>query len=349
MKLRILSGIAGVMALVLLSPSFVQAAEIVVPNTVVTTRFADRISWSAVLSGSVVALALHMALSTLGIGIGAASVDAFNRKSPTKGVPTMLFVWMFVSGLLALFAGGTIAGRLAGTVPMDSTIHGIISWALATVVILVLAMTSVGYAVGGMFKILGESVSTVAKTAATVIPGAAKMAGELIAENAPSINWKSIKRDAEQLFQEVGEEAKELVAAGGKDDGREPEKNGHQNRLKASFDKEDVLELVEKSYGVVRDGLNVKDRESLKQAMTSRMGVSEENAEKTLVKWETTYAEAKQQYQRLLNQAEQSARESADYATTAVSRIAVWTFASLMCGMIIAGLGGYLGSSYFGA
>lgn len=343
MNLRFLSYSVGIVALTLLGPSVLHAAEVVQPNLVIAS-FADRISWSAILAGLVVALALHMAFSTLGIGVGAASIDAFDRKNPAKGIPTMLFVWMFASGLIALFVGGWVAGWSSGTTPTDSAIHGVIAWAMATVVTLLLGMTSVGYAVGGMFRILGEGVSAGAKTAAAVVPNAAQMATDLIGENVPSINWKSIKRDAEKLLSEVGEEAKELAAVGAGNSEGEHKKNGQRNRTKSNFEREDVLELVEKSYGVVRDGLSNEDRDGLKDALMSRMGVSEEDTEKTLKKWESSYAEAKQQYQRLSSQAEQTARDSADVATRAISQIAVWTFASLTFGMMIAGLGGYLGS-----
>ena len=169
MNLRFLSYSVGIVALTLLGPSVLHAAEVVQPNLVIAS-FADRISWSAILAGLVVALALHMAFSTLGIGVGAASIDAFDRKNPTKDVPMILLVWMFVSGLAALFIGGAISGALAGVTPSDGAIHGVIAWALAAVVTLFLGMTSAGYAIGGLFRILGEGVSTVARSAAAVVP-----------------------------------------------------------------------------------------------------------------------------------------------------------------------------------
>ncbi len=344
MNLRFLCATVGFVALTSLFPSFLHAAEVVQTDMVITS-LANRISWSAILAGLVVALALHMAFSTLGIGIGTASIDAFDRKNPTEGVPTMLFMWMFGSGLIALFVGGWVAGWSSGSSPIDSTIHGIMSWALATVAILILGMTSVGYAVGGMFRILSEGVSKVAQSAAAVVPNAAQMAGELIGINTPGINWNSIKRDAERLFQDVGEETKELVAVGSERSEGDHGNNGHRNRSKSSFDRQDILEMVEKSYGVVRDGIKDEDREGLKNALVNRMGVNEDDAKRTLEKWETSYAEAKKQYQSHLVEAERTARESADIATRAVSRVALWTFASLMFGMIIAGLGGYMGSS----
>jgi hypothetical protein len=347
MNLRILNCAAGVGALTLISPTLLHAADIVAdisqPN-IITTSFGSQISWSAILAGLVVALALDMAFNTLGIGIGAASIDAFDRNNPTKNVPMILLVWMFVSGLAALFIGGAISGALAGVTPSDGAIHGVIAWALAAVVTLFLGMTSAGYAIGGLFRILGEGVSTVARSAAAVVPGAAQMARDLITDNAPSIDWKSIKRDAERLFAEVEEEAKMLVHAGG-NDGDHHEMDHHRNQLKYKHDREDVLEMIEKSYSVVRDALNSKDRDALKDAMVSQMGVSEDIADAAIKKWDSSYTEAKRQYESAVTEMDKTARESADLATKAISQVAVWTFASLMFGMLIAGLGGYVGST----
>lgn len=333
----------AVLALALLTPAAMFAADRVATNEPIVPALAH-ISWSAILAGAVVSLACHVALSTLGFGIGAASVDAYDLKNPTKGVPTILFVWMFVAGLISLFAGGWVAGRLAGTVPFDSTIHGVITWALATVLIFILATTSLGYIVGGTFRLLGEGASTAARAAATVMPSAAQMAKDAVAENVPALDWKSIKREAEELLHEAAPDEKHGSNAGGEGAG----KKGENRSAKAIENANEVSgEMIAKVYGVVRDGISSADREAILKAITARTGVTQDEANKTLDQWEKTYREAKRQYQTVVTKAEQTARETADSATTAISRIAIWTFASLLFGMVVAGLGGNLGSMYF--
>lgn len=321
MRLNPLTRFLVVLPVVLLvSPAFAFAADGVLRQDSNGPAF-DRISWSAVLAGAVVALAVHLALSTLGVSLGAAAVDPYNREHPIKGVPTGMLIWMFVSGLVSLFIGGWVSGRLAGTVPFDSAIHGVITWSLAMVVMFVLATTSLGHLFGGVFRVLGAGASTAATAAAAVAPEAAKMAKEAIAENVPHLNWAGIEAEAKQIFQTAGE--KEVTAA------------------------KDVGVLLGKAYGAVRDGLENADRDTLAAAIVEKTGGSKDDANKTLDKWEKMYRDARQKYQQVMATAEQTARQTADMAKTAISRIALWAFASLVVGVVVAAVGGNLGSTYF--
>jgi len=190
-------------AVALATPSFAQAATIVTGGTSEPILAAlDRISWSAVFAGLVVAVATHIALSMLGLGIGVGAIDPQNHRNPTTGVPTMLLIWMFASGLTALFVGGYVSGRLAGTEPYDSALHGIVTWALSTIAIFLLATTSAGILVGSTFKLLGQGISGAAQVVGAGASGAAQAVGaaapavaglakDAMAEVVPQFDWKS--------------------------------------------------------------------------------------------------------------------------------------------------------------
>jgi hypothetical protein len=313
--------------LLLLTPALAPAADIVVPGEQIIPAL-NRISWSAVFAGAVVALATHMALSTLGFGIGVSAIDPQNRKHPVQGVPTTILVWMFFSGLVALFVGGWVSGRMAGTIPFDSAIHGVITWAFATVTIVILATTSLGYIVGGTFKLMGEAASSTMQAAASILPGAAKMAKDAIADNLPTMNWTAIQRDAKQLFAKGSE--------------------GGSSKEKDDMSDDDTQELLTSAYGVVRNGLEVPAQDEIVRMISSKTGVKPEEAKKTLDRWEAMYKDAKKKYEVLVDQADKAARDAAQVAKSAIGRIAVWTFVSLVFGVGIAALGGNLGSTYTG-
>jgi len=328
--------------ILLFTPASAFAADVFVQNGAGFPTI-ERISWPAVIAGLVVAMAAHMALSALGIGIGAAAVDPMNRRNPTGSVPTMLLFWMFASGLVALFVGGWVSGRMAGTIPFDSAIHGVITWALATVAMFLFATTSLGYIVGGMFRLLGQGVSAAAGAAASKVPEGARMAKDAIADNLPQFDWKSIKREAKSLLHSAAAAGNEESSAEKpKPQGR---KNGDTGRI-PDFDEDEVGELLQTAYGTVRETMNAADRDELIDVITSRTGVTKEEAGKTLDKWEKMYREAKKKYNELVEQAKQSAREAADAATSAISHVAIWTFAGLVFGVVVAAAGGNLGSTY---
>ena len=378
------------LAMALLVPAFAFAATptVNVPDEQIIPAL-TRISWSAVLAGAVVALAIHSALSILGIGIGLNAVDPQNHKHPIKGVPTMLLIWMFVAGLISLFAGGYLSGRMSGTAVYDSTIHGVITWSLATVVLAVLAGTSAGYLIGGTFRLLGAGVSAVgsvaggamsaaghvaggaASAAGSMAGGAASLAGgtaaaasnmpqdmlqkakDALGDVVPQLDWRGIKREAKQLLnlgehdgQKQGDQQKQ-----GNQHGDHQKQGNQQDKTGAAKlweDKDEVREVLSRAYGAIREGgLSNVDRDELMTMISERSGVSKEEANKTIEKWEKQYREAKQQYDVAVARAEQKARDAAAATTAALSHVALWTFASLLLGVAVAGLGGYMGSTWF--
>src|SRR2546421_10345994 len=63
------------------------------------------ISWGAIFAGVVIALAVQIVLSLLGIGIGASTIDPLNQQNPGKGLGIGAAVWFVISSLIATFAG----------------------------------------------------------------------------------------------------------------------------------------------------------------------------------------------------------------------------------------------------
>jgi hypothetical protein len=117
-------------------------------------------SWPAIIAGAFVAIAVSVILLALGSGLGFASVSPW----PGKGISGMTFavttaIWLIVTQWVSAGMGGYIAGRLRtrwiGThtheVFFRDTAHGLITWALATVLVsvaVVFSMGAAGHALG---------------------------------------------------------------------------------------------------------------------------------------------------------------------------------------------------------
>lgn len=128
----------------------------------------NRISWSAVLAGVVVALVTQLVLNMLGIGLGAATLDPGTGDNPSVASLSIgAGLWWAISGILAALAGGYAAGRLSGR-PKESTAawHGLTTWALTTLVIFYLLTSSIGGILGGAYRTLSSAVGSVAQTSA---------------------------------------------------------------------------------------------------------------------------------------------------------------------------------------
>ena len=124
------------------------------PSEDARTVLINQISWGAVFAGVVVSLAVQLILNMLGVGVGASTIDPLAGENPSvKGFSIGAGLWWTVSGIIAAFAGGHVAGRLAGK-PRESTTswHGLVAWAMATLVVFYLLTTALGGLVGGAYR-----------------------------------------------------------------------------------------------------------------------------------------------------------------------------------------------------
>ena len=126
-----------------------------------------RISWGAVFAGVLVSLAIFITLQILGAGIGASTLDLTGTEtSSPRAYGIGAAVWWLITGLISLFIGGWVAGRL-GWLPqkLDRVLHGLTTWALFYVVMFWLVTTTLSALVGGGLSTLGQAASGAAQAA----------------------------------------------------------------------------------------------------------------------------------------------------------------------------------------
>jgi len=104
----------------------------------------SRVSWGAIIAGSVVTLASYLVLSLLLAGVGLSITEA-GANGRNVGLGTVL-AGVFCMGL-ALFAGGWVATQMtAGETWCESVVYGILTW--ATVTALSVGMVGMGARAG---------------------------------------------------------------------------------------------------------------------------------------------------------------------------------------------------------
>jgi len=163
-------------ALIPTYPGTSGSAEAVVPDDRLT-YLRNRVSWGAILAGVVAALVVQLLLNILGLGIGASSLDAANTADnpSASGFSLTAGIWWTLSGIVASFVGGVVAGRLCGTSDGNTAHwHGFVSWCAATLVIFYLLTSAVGGIIGGTFNVLGSTVGAAGKGAASAVSGIAQ-------------------------------------------------------------------------------------------------------------------------------------------------------------------------------
>jgi hypothetical protein len=144
-------------------------------------------SWAAIIAGAVVAVAASLILLGLGSGLGFAAVSPW----PDHGVSAATFtvttaIWLIVTQWISAGLGGYLAGRLRtrwiGThsheVFFRDTAHGLVTWAVATIVAAALVAASVLSLAGAGVHIASAAVSASAQgtSAEGTTPGASAFA-----------------------------------------------------------------------------------------------------------------------------------------------------------------------------
>jgi hypothetical protein len=95
----------------------------------------SRISWGAVIAGAIVAAATSLLLSLLGAAFGGGSVGELQAaaRGEVNAAGAGIAIWAIIDLFLSMLFGGYVASRLSGTHShLDGELHGITTWALAT-------------------------------------------------------------------------------------------------------------------------------------------------------------------------------------------------------------------------
>lgn len=169
-----------------------------------TARVGSAVSWPAIIAGAFVAASASLVLLALGTGLGFASISPWpGHGAGAKAFAITTAIWLIVMQWLSSGLGGYIAGRLrtkwSGThtheVFFRDTAHGLVMWAVATVLVAATLATSV-------FSVLGSgahAVSGVASGAAS--SGAASSAAPGMARSpANGFGADSLSYDVDKLF-----------------------------------------------------------------------------------------------------------------------------------------------------
>lgn len=114
------------------------------------------IRWGAVLAGVAVGISAQLVLTLLGIASGL----SLSSVSTVEGPATGALIWAGLSMLIAALIGAYVAGRMSGLKrKTDGVLHGVVSWAVTTLLFVFLATSAGGSLVSGLFSSLNPGAA----------------------------------------------------------------------------------------------------------------------------------------------------------------------------------------------
>jgi hypothetical protein len=154
--------------------------------------------WGAVFAGAAVAIGLWVLLQTFGMGIGLAAIDTDNTGS-LRSVGIGTTVWSLIAPIIAMFCGGLIAARFATTFERGvGAIHGLVVWALGSVLGVVTLIWIVTVLAMGAVRVGGAAISATTSMVHGVGAQASDIAGSV------GLNADDIVAPVNKKLQEQG-------------------------------------------------------------------------------------------------------------------------------------------------
>jgi hypothetical protein len=279
-------------------------------------------------------------LVALGGGLGFAIISPW----PGHGASATAFtinaaIWLIVSQWVSAAVGGYIAGRLrtkwVGThtheVFFRDTAHGLVTWSVATLLVVLVLASSATSMIGGGMRAMGAAASAGAQGAATAGGAAAGPQGAIpgMPGGGPSA---ALTYDIDKLFRPTSGSA---AAGAWPGPGASPGANAGTTGAAAGAGAgpagmdtsgDPRVEAVFIAFnGIAHGGFSDDDRGYLAQLVQRETGVSAQEAQKRVDDFVTA-----------TKNAEDHARAAADAARKAAAETAIYTALALLIGAFIA-------------
>ncbi len=269
-----------------------------------SSRF-TRASWGAIFAGTLVTVVIQTMFTFLGAAIGFASINPNANNS--HGLAIGSGIWLLVTGLISIWVGSCIAGRLSGGPRRaDGLIHGIVSWSVATLIAVLLLTTTAGALIGG-----AGSLFTYALGYSNTQTG------------------QSIAAAAREIFPAAGG----LLPPTGRTDGQQV-----PGQLTAFAQQDSELSAALGKMAANGGAKDTADRDQVLNLLVTKHNMDQQQAANLVNEWD-------RQFQQAHAQVSQKTQQFGQEAARGISQGSLWAFIALILGLLVSAWGGWTGTA----
>jgi hypothetical protein len=285
--------------------------------SIAATESVGVVSWGAIFAGAAAAAALSLVLLVLGVGLGFTAMSPWaGSGASASAIGASSIVWLALTSIFASGLGGYLAGRLrtkwAGThvdeVHFRDTAHGIVAWAVATLVTAGVMTSAIGTIVGAGATVAGSAV-TVAAGGAAVAAGRA--AGDSATPGLGYFTDSLFRRDSAAPANATPSDPNATASSAG-----------------------EVTRIF--AQDLRAGALTPDDTHYVGQLVAQRTGIAQPDAEKRVT---DVFGRAKA----AADDAANKAKDAADHARKVGAYASLWLVVSLLLGAFSAGLAATFG------
>ncbi len=252
-----------------------------------------------------------------------------------------------MSGLIALFAGGWVAGRLAGMPrKTDGVLHGIVTWGLTTLITFYLLTTGVGRIVSGVTGVVGQGLAFVGQGIEAVAPRVSSTVQDEL--NARGFDLSSIRAEAYTLLRQTGDPAlqPETLENQASEVGREAQQTARDVAQTPADARSDIDQALNRAFNQAGQIVSEVDRQDLVNVLVARTNLTEAEARQTVSQWESTAQSLRRSAAQTFDSLGTRAVRVSEKATDALGTAALIGFFTLLLGAAAAGFGGGAGAPH---
>lgn len=274
------------------------------------------IAWGAVIAGVILAIAIQLMLGLLGLGLGFGGLPGTDRS--VTALASAAGIYSLIAALVGLFIGAFATARFADlSEKIDAILHGLVTWAVATLLVVVVLGGTASSVLGGAFGAVGASVEGLSTAAA---------------------NLANPASTGSSLPDSVASDLRALTSSGSQrtasDTAEEGEGSTSNDAAPAPSNAGNTAESFAAIAAALSETASAEERQRAVAAIQNMGGLSQSAAEQRLAS-----------YQQSFDEMARSARQLADDAARSVAAASFSAFIALLLGAVVSVLGGFLGRS----
>jgi hypothetical protein len=258
---------------------------------------------------------------------------------------TGAIIWYTIATLVALFLGGWVAGRLSGLPKKSNTaLHGLLAWALFTL----LSLYLLNSAVGKLFNVVGGTLSAVTSTAGQAVGAAIPdNLGEKIKERIREgdISLQDIRREAFALLEDADKDAldPDQLEREAQQAVNRAERDARQAANNPNEASQEINAIIDRVTRQGEDVISAVDQDALVNVLVARTEMSEAEARRYVEGWSDRYERAMTTVNREIDQLGNTTAEVGGDVADGIGTAAILGFVGLLIGALAGYFGGMAG------